>query len=76
MPPPQALIPTSGLNARNTQLTGETSEHQIGCESRYKEDMDMYFKRYGIYRDARKEWEYYHAVQTKLRDKIQAEVAN
>ena len=28
-----------------------------------------------VHRDAKKEWEYYHAIQTKLRDKIQATVA-
>ena len=37
--------------------------------------MNMYFKRHTIYRDVKKEWEYYHAIQTKLRDKIQATVA-
>ncbi len=35
----------------------------------------MYFKRYTICRDAKKEWKYYHAVQTKSQDKIQATVA-
>ena len=34
----------------------------------------MYFKRHTIYRDAKKKWEYYQAVQTKLQDKIQAMV--
>ncbi|MCJ1349118.1 hypothetical protein MMC31_007354 [Peltigera leucophlebia] len=64
--------PTLGPTTRNSQPPGETPEHRAGRESKYKEDMDMYFKRHTIYRDARKEWEYYHAVQTKLRDKIQA----
>ena len=40
------------------------------------ENIDMYFKRHEIYRDAKKEWQYYYAVQTKLQDKIQAVVAN
>ena len=35
----------------------------------------MYLKRHTIYGDAKKEWEYYHAIQTKLWDKIQAMVA-
>ncbi|MCJ1346517.1 hypothetical protein MMC31_004734, partial [Peltigera leucophlebia] len=73
--PPPHPAPTSGPTTRNSQPPGETPEHRAGRESKYKEDMDMYFKRHTIYRDARKEWEYYHAVQTKLRDKIQATVA-
>ena len=60
-PPPQ-LAPTLGPTTRNTQPPEETPEHRAGCESRYKKDMDMYFKRHTIYRDARKKWEYYHAV--------------
>ncbi len=72
--PPEATATTSGPTTRSSQPP-ETPEHRAGRELRYKEDMDMYFKRHIIYRDAKKEWEYYHDVQTKLRDKIQATVA-
>lgn len=34
----------------------------------------MYFKRYTIYRDDKKVWEYYHTIQTKLQDKIKVKV--
>lgn len=37
--------------------------------------MDIYFKQHIIYRDARKELEYYHVIQTKLQDIILATVA-
>lgn len=74
-PPPPAPPPAPGPATRNNQPLGETPEQQTSCELRYKESMDMYFKRHTIYRNAKKEWEYYHAVQTKLRDKIQGTVA-
>lgn len=32
--------------------------------------MDIYFKQYNIYRDAKNEWKFYYAIQTKLQDKI------
>ena len=64
----------SGPTTRNAPQ-GETPEQQASRELRYKDDMDMYFKRHTIYRDAKKKWKYYHAIQTKLRDKIQATVA-
>lgn len=35
----------------------------------------MYFKRYTSYRDAKKEWKYYHAIQTIMKEKIKAKVA-
>ena len=35
----------------------------------------MYFKWHTIYRNAKKKWEYYHAIQTQLQDKIQATIA-
>ena len=73
-PPPEMPPPAPGPTTRNAPQ-GETPEQRASRESRYKEDMDMYFKRHTIYRDAKKEWEYYHAIQTKLRDKIQATVA-
>ena len=74
-PPPVVPASFAGPSTRSTQPPAETPEHQAGRESRYKENMDMYFKRHTIYRDVKKEWEYYHATQTKLRDKIQATVA-
>ncbi|MCJ1343053.1 hypothetical protein MMC31_001244 [Peltigera leucophlebia] len=49
-PPPQPA-PTLGPTTRNTQPPGKTPEHRAGRESRYKENMDMYFKRHTIYRD-------------------------
>ena len=73
--PPPAAPPASGPATRNNQPQGETPEQRASRELRYKEGMDMYFKRHTIYRDDKKEWEYYHAIQTKLRDKIQATVA-
>ena len=63
--PPLALGLTT-LNATH----GETSKQRASRESRYKEDIDIYFKWHTIYRDAIKEWEYYLAIQTKLLDKI------
>ena len=65
----------AGPSTQSTQPPAETSEYQAGRESRYKENMDMYFKRHTIYKDIKKKWEYYHATQTKLQDKIQATVA-
>lgn len=35
----------------------------------------MYFKRHIVYQDGKKEWDYYHAIQIKLWDKIKAIVA-
>lgn len=74
-PAPQARASTLRPTSRNTQPLGETPEHQAGRESRYKEDINIYFKRHTIYGDVRKVWDYYHAIQTKLQDKIQATVA-
>lgn len=68
-------VPTSGPTTWNSQPLGETFEYRVGHKSKYKEDMDMYFKKHIIYRDARKESEYYHVIQTKLQDIILAMVA-
>lgn len=37
--------------------------------------MDIYFKRHIIYRDVKKKCKYYHIIQTKLQDKIEAIIA-
>ncbi|MCJ1347915.1 hypothetical protein MMC31_006145 [Peltigera leucophlebia] len=39
--PPPHPAPTSGPTTRNSQPPGETPEHRAGCESKYKEDMDI-----------------------------------
>ena len=72
-PPPKMSPLAPGLTTRNATHK-KTREQQASCESKYKEDIDMYFKRYTIYTNTKKEWEYYHAIQTKLWDKIQATV--
>ena len=68
MPPP-----APGPTTRNAPQR-KIPEQQASCKSRYKKDMDIYFKRHPIYRDAKKKWENYYAIQTKLQDKIQATV--
>lgn len=65
----------AGFSTQNTYLSAETLKHQIDCKSRYKKNINMYFKRSIIYINIKKKWEYYHAIQTKLRNKIQAIVA-
>lgn len=50
-------------------------KEQVSYELRYKKDIDIYFKWYTIYKNAKKEYIYYHSVQTKLQDEIQAILA-
>lgn len=49
---PAFFIESSTLN---TYPSAEIAEYQVGCESRYKENMDIYFKWYTIYKDVKKE---------------------
>ncbi len=72
--PPKMPPPVSGPTTRNAPQR-KTLEQQASRESRYKEVMDIYFKQHTIYRDPKKKQEYYHAIQTKLQDKIQAMIA-
>lgn len=65
-------VPYLGPTTRSSQESLETLEQQTGHELRYKKKMDMYFKGHIIYRDAKKDCEYYDAIQIKLQDKIQA----
>ena len=60
-PPPKMLLSAPGSITQNA-FQGEIPEQQASCKSRYKGDMDMYFKLHTIYRDAKKEWEYYHVI--------------
>ena len=73
--PPPTSPPAPGPATWNNLQLGETPEHQASRELRYKEGMDMYFKQHTFYQNVKKEWEYYHAIQTKLQDNIQDIVA-
>lgn len=67
-PLPEIRPPIPSPTTRNI-LQKETPEQQASCESRYKEDIDIYFKRYTIYRDTKNEWKYYHAIRLSYKIK-------
>ena len=47
--PPLVPPPAPGPATRNNQPLRETPEQQASCELRYKEGMDMYFKRHSMH---------------------------
>ena len=46
------------------------SNPQSALQAKYREDINFYFKKYAIYRNAKKDWNAYQSAQTKFRDQI------
>ena len=54
-PPLMVLALFAGPSTESTQSPAEIPKHRAGRESRYKENMDIYFKQHTIYRDVKNE---------------------